>query len=88
MLASIALAVFAGLTAVDPVKVTEYSIVLSAAALPLTYFPILVVANDPDYMGDKVNGRFGNAVASFYLVIIVIVALATIPLMIATKAGS
>jgi Mn2+/Fe2+ NRAMP family transporter len=88
MLASIILAVFAGLTAVDPVKVTEYSIVLSAAALPLTYFPILVVANDPDYMGDKVNRRFGNAVASFYLVIIVIVALATIPLMIVTKAGS
>ena len=54
------------LTAVDPVKVTEYSIVLSAAALPLTYFPILVVANDPDYMGDKVNGRFGNAIATVY----------------------
>jgi Mn2+/Fe2+ NRAMP family transporter len=88
MLASIVLAVFAGLTAVDPVKVTEYSIVLSAAALPLTYFPILVVANDPDYMGDRVNGRFGNAIASVYLVIIVIVALATIPLMIVTKAGS
>ena len=64
VLVSIVLAVFVGLTAVDPVKVTEYSIVLSAAALPLTYFPILVVANDPDYMGDKVNGRFGNAIAS------------------------
>ena len=87
MLASIVIAVLIALTAVDPVKVTEYSIVLSAAALPLTYFPILVVANDPDYMGDKVNGRFGNAVASFYLVVIMVVALATIPLMIVTKAG-
>ena len=71
VLASIVVAVLVALTAVDPVKVTEYSIVLSAAALPLTYFPILVVANDPDYMGDKVNGRFGNAIACFYLVIIV-----------------
>ena len=44
------------MTGVDPIKVTEYSIVLSAAALPLTYFPILVIANDPDYMGDKING--------------------------------
>jgi hypothetical protein len=35
-----------GITRVDPVKVTEYSIVLSAAASPLTYFPILVIAND------------------------------------------
>ena len=32
----------------------------SAVALPLTYLPILVVANDPDYMGDKSNGRFAN----------------------------
>jgi Mn2+/Fe2+ NRAMP family transporter len=88
VLGSIALSLLLALTAVDPVKVTEYSIVLSAAALPLTYFPILVVANDPDYMGEHVNGRFGNAIASVYLVILVVVAAATIPLMIVTKAGS
>ena len=56
------------LTAIDPIKVTEYSIVLAAAALPLTYFPILVVANDPDYMGDKTNGRLTNALGFAYLV--------------------
>jgi Mn2+/Fe2+ NRAMP family transporter len=88
VLVAIALALLLALTAVDPVKVTEYSIVLSAAALPLTYFPILVVANDPDYMGEHVNGRFGNAVASVYFVILVIVSVATIPLMIVTKAGA
>jgi Mn2+/Fe2+ NRAMP family transporter len=81
-------AVFIGLTNVDPVKLAEYSVVLSAAALPLTYFPILVVANDPDYLGDHVNGRLSNALGSVFLVIIVAVSLATIPLMIATKAGS
>jgi manganese transport protein len=88
VLTAIALSMLLALTAVDPVKVTEYSIVLSAAALPLTYFPILVVANDPDYMGDHVNGRFGNAVASAYFVILLVVSAATIPLMIVTKAGS
>jgi Mn2+/Fe2+ NRAMP family transporter len=77
-----------GVSAVDPIKVTEYSIVLSAAALPLTYFPILVVANDRTYMGEQVNGRVQNAIASFYMVVLTVVALATIPLMIATKAGS
>jgi Mn2+/Fe2+ NRAMP family transporter len=75
------------LTTIDPVKVTEYSVVLSAAALPLTYFPILVVANDRNYMGDKANSRVSNTIASIYLVIIVAAATATIPLMIATKAG-
>ena len=76
------------MTGIDPVKVTEYSIVLSAAALPLTYFPILVVANDRDYMGDKVNGRLLNTVGTVYLVLIVAIALATIPLMIITKGGA
>jgi manganese transport protein len=77
-----------GLTGVDPIKVTEYSIVLSAAALPLTYFPILVIANDPDYMGDKVNGRLLNAVATVYLIILLVVAIVTIPLIIITKGGA
>jgi Mn2+/Fe2+ NRAMP family transporter len=76
-----------GMTGVDPVKVTEYSIVLSAAALPLTYFPILVISNDPSYMGTDTNGRALNAVATVYLVILLLVALATIPLMIITKGG-
>ena len=85
---TIVLAVLVGITAIDPIKVTEYSIVLSAAALPLTYFPIFVIANDRDYMGDKVNSRFLNTIASFYMVLLTIVAIATIPLMIATKAGA
>jgi Mn2+/Fe2+ NRAMP family transporter len=76
-----------GISAVDPVKVTEYSIVLSAAALPLTYFPILVIANDPGYMGESTNGRILNTVATLYLVLLVLVSIATIPLMIITKAG-
>jgi len=88
VLVAIFVAVVVGVTAVDPIKVTEYSIVLSAAALPLTYFPILVVANDRSYMGENVNGRVQNTIASFYMVLLTVVALATIPLMIATKAGS
>jgi Mn2+/Fe2+ NRAMP family transporter len=88
ILVSIALGAVLMLTTLDPIKVTEYSIVLSAAALPLTYFPILVVANDPDYMGDKVNSRASNAIGSLYLVLLLAVAVATIPLMILTKAGS
>jgi Mn2+/Fe2+ NRAMP family transporter len=75
------------LTTLDPIKVTEYSIVFSAAALPLTYLPILLVANDPDYMQDKVNSRFTNAVGMFYLVLFLVVMVATVPLMIVTKAG-
>jgi manganese transport protein len=75
------------LTTIDPIKVTEYSVVFSAVALPLTYFPILVVANDPDYMGDDVNGRIANVLGSGYLVLVLVASVAAIPLMIVTKAG-
>ena len=75
------------LTTVDPVKVTEYSVVLSAVALPLTYFPILVAANDRSYLGDDVNPRWMNGLAVVYLVLIVAASAAAIPLMLATKAG-
>jgi Mn2+/Fe2+ NRAMP family transporter len=88
VLLSIVVATLFGLSGVDPVKVTEYSIVLSAAALPLTYFPILVIANDADYMGDKTNGRWVNAIGFIYLVLLVVIAVATIPLMIITKGGA
>jgi len=76
------------LTKVDPIMVTEVSVVFSAVALPLTYFPILVIANDPSYMGTKTNSRFSNTLASLYLVIIVVAAVAAIPLMLATKGGA
>jgi Mn2+/Fe2+ NRAMP family transporter len=74
-------------TGVDPIMVTEYSVVFSAIALPLTYLPILIVANDSQYMGEETNGRVTNLLASVYLVIILAASLAAIPLMIVTGAG-
>jgi manganese transport protein len=75
------------LTTVDPIQVTEYSVVFSAIALPLTYLPILIVANDATYMGQHVNGRLANVIGSVYFVLIMFAATAAIPLMIITKAG-
>jgi manganese transport protein len=87
VLLTLIVAVGGVLTTVDPVKVTEYSVVFSAVALPLTYLPILVIANDPDYMGDKANGRFTNFLGTIFLILIIIASVAAIPLMIWTKAG-
>ncbi|KRA31181.1 MULTISPECIES: NRAMP family divalent metal transporter [unclassified Nocardioides] len=75
------------LTGVDPIMVTEVSVVFSALALPLTYFPILVVANDPDYLGEHRNGRLANVLGVFYLVVITIASIAAIPLMVITSMG-
>ena len=75
-------------TGVDPIQVTELSVVFSAVALPLTYFPILLVANDPGYMGDEVNGRLRNGLGVAFLIIIIVAAVAAIPLLIASGMGS
>ena len=48
------------LASVDPVVLTEYAVIFSVAALPLTYLPILLVANDRGYMGAYRNGRLAN----------------------------
>jgi manganese transport protein len=88
LLGSVVVGAVIGLSGVDPVKVTEYSIVLSAAALPLTYLPIFVVANDAQFMGTKANGPLANTLGSVYLVLLTVIALAAIPLIIITKGGS
>jgi len=87
LLLCILAATLIGVTGVDPVKLTEYVVVFSAAALPLTYFPVLVVANDPEYMGDKRNGILANTLGFAFLVLVTVISVATIPLMIITKGG-
>ncbi|MCP2165371.1 NRAMP family divalent metal transporter [Goodfellowiella coeruleoviolacea] len=89
---AVALSLLAGAlvvqTGVDPVALTEYSLVFSAVALPLTYLPVLIVANDTDYLGEHVNGRISNTLGLLTLVVVVLAAAAAIPLMIATGAGA
>ena len=75
------------LTGVDPVVLTEYAVIFSVVALPLTYLPILLVANDDAYMGRHSNGRLANVLGFVYLVVIMVVALSAIPLMILTNLG-
>jgi Mn2+/Fe2+ NRAMP family transporter len=87
VLLSCVLAIGVLLTTVDPIMVTEYSVVFSAVALPLTYLPILVVANDRTYMGRYRNGPVANILGSIYLVLVLAASLAAIPLMVVTGAG-
>ena len=74
-------------TGVDPIQLTEYSVVLSVVILPLTYLPVLLVARDPSFMGEHANGPVASFFGWLYLAVIVVIALAAIPLLIATNAG-
>jgi manganese transport protein len=81
------LALGAVMTGVDPVQLTEYAVIFSAVALPLTYVPILLVANDRAYMREYANGRLANVFGLIYLVVIAVIAVTAIPLMILTNLG-
>jgi manganese transport protein len=83
----LALALLVIMSGIDPVMLTEYAVIFSVVALPLTYIPILLVANDRAYMGRYVNGRLANTLGLIYLVVIVVVAVSAIPLMILTHQG-
>ncbi|RKN40185.1 NRAMP family divalent metal transporter [Micromonospora endolithica] len=87
LLVSVLLGVLVLLTTVDPVTLTEYMLVVSAVVLPLTYLPILVVANDRTYLGDRVNGRWLNLLGAVFLLVIVAASVAAVPLAITTGLG-
>jgi Mn2+/Fe2+ NRAMP family transporter len=74
-------------TGVDPVLVTEISVVFSVVALPLTYVPILLVANDRAYMGSHANGAVANVFGVFYLLVVLVIALAAVPLLLLSNLG-
>lgn len=86
-LATVLAATAGVLTTIDPIQLTVISVVLGAAAIPLTYFPVLIVANDRSYMGGYVNGKFSNTLGVLLLVVMTVTSLATLPLLFATKAG-
>jgi manganese transport protein len=75
------------MSGVDPIMVTELSVISAVVALPLTYLPILLVANDRAYMGTHANGVVGNIFGIFYLVVIVVIAIAAVPLLVLSNMG-
>jgi manganese transport protein len=83
----LALAFLVVITGVDPVQLTEYAVIFSVVALPLTYLPILLVANDRAYMGEHVNGRLSNVLGIGYFGLVLVVSVTAIPLLVLTNVG-
>jgi manganese transport protein len=81
------LALLIVLSGINPVEITEYAVVFAVVALPLTYLPILLIAGDPAFMGKHANGRISATLGWLYFAVIIVLALAAIPLLIATNGG-
>ena len=75
----IAAALFALLGA-DPLKLTQISMALTAASLPVGVLPFLILMNDREYLGEHVNGWLSNGVVLFVSLMAGVLAIVSIPL--------
>jgi manganese transport protein len=76
------------LTGINPVDLTEYSVVFSVVCLPLTYLPVLMVADDERFMGEHRNGPIARGLGWLYFGVICVLAVVALPLLFATNGGS
>ena len=86
-LLAILVATVIAITGVDPVRLTIYTTALGAFALPFTFAPLLIIANDEQYMGDQCNGRLANIAGIFFLVVLTLITILTLPLLVLSGGG-
>lgn len=84
-LVMLVLAVLIALSGVNPINLTVITMAAAAVALPLNFVPLLLVANDPEYVGGQTNGLLMNIAAVLVLVLLCLVALSAIPLFIVSN---
>jgi manganese transport protein len=68
----------------DPIKITVLALIFSAGLLPLTFYPMLIIANDPLYMGDSTNKLLSNGLGWLYFALLSLAGIAALPIVIVT----
>ena len=79
---TIILAALITITGIDPLKITIFSMALTAATLPVSIVPFLFLMNDYSYVRVYRNGWFSNAVVIAIISIAFVLAVVSIPLQI------
>jgi Mn2+/Fe2+ NRAMP family transporter len=67
-------------TGIDPLKLTIFSMALTALSLPITVVPLLIIMNDPFYLGENRNHWIANTAVLLISLLACIVAIVAIPL--------
>lgn len=65
---------------VDPLTLTQISMALTSASLPIGVLPFLILMNDKHYLGEHTNGHFGNAIVLLISLMAMVLAVVSIPL--------
>ncbi len=67
---------------IDPLKLTLVTMAINAAVLPFVAIPFLLIMNDRKLLKEHANGWISNSVAAFLLVLALVLAVVSIPLVI------
>jgi Mn2+/Fe2+ NRAMP family transporter len=70
------------LTGIDPLKLTVMSMALTAATLPFSIVPFLVLMNDRKYLEEHTNGWLSNTIVILIILLAFVLAVISIPLQI------
>lgn len=66
----------------DPMRLTNISMALTAVSLPLAIGPMLLLLNDEDYVGKHRNGPLANGVVMVTIALAFVLAVVSIPLVV------
>jgi Mn2+/Fe2+ NRAMP family transporter len=75
------------LTDVDVMTLVEFAVLFSIIVLPLTYLPLMLLANDKKYMGQYANGPLAKVLGWLFFAVVTAAALAALPLYLLTSGG-
>lgn len=75
------------LTGVDVMTLVDYALVFSVVVLPLTYLPVMLLANDRHYLGEYANKCLAKVLGWFFFAVSVAAAVAAVPLYLITSGG-
>jgi Mn2+/Fe2+ NRAMP family transporter len=78
----VAVAAVPTLLGVDPLKLTVFSMALTALLLPPVVVPFVILMNDRRYLGEHRNSHVGNAVVLAIIALAFVLAVVTLPLQI------
>ena len=75
------------MTRVEVMSLVGYSIVFSILVLPLSYLPLMLLANDKGYMREYANKWLAQSLGWLFFVLVTVAAVAAIPLYLLTSGG-
>ena len=68
-------------------SLVEYAVLFSIIVLPLSYLPLMLLANDKSYMRQYANKWLAKSLGWFFFGVVTITAIAALPLYLLTSGG-